>query len=89
MQRALAADERGQAVGAAAAGDDGQARLRQAELGGRGCDAEGRGEGELEAAAEGGAVDGGDGGDRERGELREGCAEVAEEFAGSVFLERR
>ena len=52
------ADEGGQAVGAAGAGDDAQAGLGQADGGVGGEDAEVRGQGELEPAAQGQRGDG-------------------------------
>ena len=56
------ADEAGQALGAAKAGDDAEARLRLAELGLLRGDPDVAGHGQLAAAAESVAVDGGDGG---------------------------
>jgi len=76
------AHEGGQAVGAAGAGEDAEARLGEADGGVGGEDAEVRGEGELEAAAEGEGGDGGDGGDGEVGERGEGRVEVGEELGG-------
>nr|POE48894.1 hypothetical protein CFP56_38991 [Quercus suber] len=83
VARARQADERGQAVGAAGAGQDADLHLRQPHGRARGEDAEVRAQGELEAAAQRGAGDGGDGGDRERGEPGVGGAQGAEEVLDS------
>ena len=56
------ADEAGEALGSAVAGDEAELDLGLAEAGGFAGDAEGAGEGELAAAAEGEAVDAGDDG---------------------------
>lgn len=69
------ADEGGEAVGAAGARDDAEAGLGEGDEGVGGEDAEVRGQGELEAAAEGEGADGGDGRDGERGEGGQGAAE--------------
>ena len=55
----LGRDEAGQADGAACAGDDAEGDLGEADGGGGEGDAEAAAERDLEAAAEGGAVDGG------------------------------
>ncbi|PMB67870.1 Ubiquitin carboxyl-terminal hydrolase 2 [Beauveria bassiana] len=74
---AAEADKARQAVGAAGAGDDAEARLGQADGGVGGEYAKVRRKCELEAAAEGDGRDGGDGGDGEVGEGGERGAEVA------------
>lgn len=69
------ADEGGEAVGAAGARDDAEAGLGEGDDGVGGEDAEVRGQGELETAAEGEGADGGDGRDGQRGEGGQGAAE--------------
>ena len=59
-QRLFRPDQARQALGAAGAGNKPQFHLRQGELGRRGGDAEMTPQGQLEPAAEGDAVDGGD-----------------------------
>lgn len=81
---AVEADESGEAVGAAGAGHDAQPGLGEAYKGVGGEDAEGGGQGELEAAAEGEGGDCADGGDGEGGEGLECVAEVVEELGCSV-----
>lgn len=85
VARARHADQRRQPERPARAGDDAEAGFREADGGGGREDAEVRGEGELEAAAEGEGRDGGYGGDGEGGEGRQGCAQVEEECGGSVW----
>lgn len=75
LPRSRNADEVRQPERAARARDDAQPRLGQRDGRGRGEHAEVRGEGDLEAAAQGGGGDGGDGGDGEVGEGGEGLAE--------------
>jgi 6,7-dimethyl-8-ribityllumazine synthase len=60
LERGAAADEAGEALRAAVAGDEAELELGQAEAGLVAGEAEGAGEGELAAAAEGDAVDAGD-----------------------------
>ena len=68
-----AADEAGEALGSAVAGDEAELDLRKAETGLVAGDAEGAGEGEFAATTEGYAVDGGD--DRLAGTLEVGLDE--------------
>ena len=72
-----AADQAGEALGAAAAGDEPERDLGQADLGAGVDDAEVAGQRELEPAAERVAGDGGHRGDGQGGEVVEGALQVA------------
>ena len=85
FERGAGADEAGQALGAAVAGDEAELDLGLAEAGGRGGEAQGAGHGEFAAAAEGEAVDAGDDGLAEGLDAAEDAVGAAgEEFAGGV-----
>ena len=76
-------DEPGQALGAAAAGDDPEEHLGQPELGVLGADPEVAGQGQLQPAAQGVAVDGGDGGPGHGGQGAQGAGEVGAHRVGA------
>ncbi len=76
-------DQAGQPLGAAAAGDHAEQHFGQADLGVLGADAEVTGQGQFQTAAQGVAIDGGDGGPRDRRQCTERAGEVGPDGAGT------